>query len=98
MITLDRIGCGFAVVALLCVLSVFFFPAMQGPYSVVHGPVTALLAVRAAAHLRLTIQAGLNALRLWLACALALTSWALTPIEEFRVASLSAGNGLVLRC
>jgi len=93
--TLDRIGCGFAVVALVCVLSIFFFPAMQGPYSVVHGPVTALLAVRAAARLRL---AGLSALRLWLTCVLALICWSMTPVEEFRLASLSAGSGLVLRC
>lgn len=95
---LDRIGCGFAILAVVCVLSVFFFPAMQGPYPVVHGPVTALLAVRAAARLRLAIQAGLNALQLWLACSLVLMTWAMTPLEEFRLPSLSAGNVLVLRC
>lgn len=96
---LDRIGCGFAILAVVCVLSVFFFPAMQGPYPVVHGPVTALLAVRAAARLRLAItRAGLNALRLWLASALLLMPCAITATEKFRLASLSAGNGLVLRC
>lgn len=95
---LDRVGYGFAVLAVVCVLSVFFFPAMQGPYPVVHGPVTALLAVRAAARLHLAIQAGLNVLQLWLACALALMSWALTPLEEFRSPGLSAGNVVVLRC
>lgn len=26
----------------LCVLSIFFFPAVQGPYPAVHGPTTAL--------------------------------------------------------
>jgi len=96
--TLDRFGYGFAVVAVVCVLSVFFFPAIQGPYSVVHGPVTALMAVRAAARLRLVIQAGLNALRLWLVCSLALLPWAMTQVEEFLVGSSSAGNRLVLRC
>jgi hypothetical protein len=96
--TLDRIGYGFAVLAVVCVLSVFFFPAIQGPYSVVHGPVTALLAVRAAARLRLVIQAGLNALRLWLACSLALMPWAMMQIEEIRFGSSSAGSCLVLRC
>jgi hypothetical protein len=28
--------------AVLCVLSIFFFPVAQGPYPAVHGPVTAL--------------------------------------------------------
>lgn len=96
---LDRIGCGFAILAVVCVLSVFFFPAMQGPYPVVHGPVTALLAVRAAGRLRLAImQAGLNALRLWLAWALALMPWSITQIEEFRFGSSPPANVLVLRC
>ena len=48
LINSGRIGCELAVLALLCVLTVYFFPAMQGPYSVVHGPATALLAARAA--------------------------------------------------
>jgi len=52
-----RIGCELAVVAALCVLSIFLFPCVQGPYSAVHGPVTALQAVRAAARLRLAILA-----------------------------------------
>ena len=37
-----------ALLATLCVLAVFFFPGIEGPYSAVHGPVTALLSVRAA--------------------------------------------------
>ncbi|MFZ1919404.1 MAG: hypothetical protein WAU58_17665 [Terriglobales bacterium] len=52
-----RIGCELAVVAAFCVLSIFLFPCVQGPYSTVHGPVTALQAVRAAARLRLAILA-----------------------------------------
>ena len=28
--------------ATLCVLSIFFFPAQEGPYAVTHGPVTEL--------------------------------------------------------
>jgi hypothetical protein len=50
-----RIGCELAVVALICVLTIFLFPAMQGPYSVVNGPVTSLQAIRAAARTRLLI-------------------------------------------
>jgi hypothetical protein len=41
-----------AVVTILCVLGIFFFPATAGPYSAVHGPVSGLLAIRAAMKLR----------------------------------------------
>ena len=37
-----------SVVVLLCTLSIFLFPGVTGPYSAVHGPVTALLALRQA--------------------------------------------------
>ncbi len=58
-----RIGCELAVLAVLCVVTVFLFPSMQGPYSVVHGPATALLAARAAARLQSAIvQAALKSL------------------------------------
>ncbi len=53
-----RIGCELSVLAVLCVLTIFLFPGMQGPYSVVHGPVTALLGARAAARLRTAIVEG----------------------------------------
>lgn len=52
-----RIGCELAVAAVFCVLSIFFFPAVQGPYSATHGPVTALRAMHAAASLRLATLA-----------------------------------------
>jgi hypothetical protein len=50
-----RIGCELAVVAVFCVLTVFLFPAIQGPYSAVNGPVTALQSARAALRLRTAI-------------------------------------------
>lgn len=50
-----RIACALAVVAALCVLAAFFFPGIEGPYSAVNGPVTALLSMRAASVLRLGI-------------------------------------------
>jgi hypothetical protein len=53
--TSGRIGCELAVLALFCVLAIFLFPAGQGPYSVIHGPVTALLAARAALRVRISI-------------------------------------------
>ena len=51
-----------ALLGMFCVLALFLFPAVQGPYSAVHGPVTALQSVRAAAKLRWAIiQAALQA-------------------------------------
>ena len=45
-----------AVLAAFCVLVVFFFPALQGPYPAVHAPATALLSLRAVARLRLDVM------------------------------------------
>lgn len=58
-----RIGDAVATLAVVCVLTIFLFPAMQGPYSVVYGPASALLAVRAAAKVQTAIvQAALRSL------------------------------------
>jgi hypothetical protein len=43
-----RLKPGLSAVMLLCTLCIFLFPAAAGPYSVVHGPVTALRALQAA--------------------------------------------------
>jgi len=55
LVSSARIACALAIVAVLCVLAVFFFPGIEGPYSAVNGPVTALLSMRAASVLRLGI-------------------------------------------
>jgi hypothetical protein len=55
-----RVTCELAVVAVLCVLMIFLFPSGQGSYSMVHGPVTALLAARAAVRLRIAIYGAEN--------------------------------------
>jgi hypothetical protein len=55
---LTRIGWELAVLvilAVLCVGAIFFFPAIQGPYSAVNGPVTALQSARAAVRVRVAI-------------------------------------------
>jgi len=88
----------FAIVALICVAATFLFPAVQGPYSAVHGPVTALMSARAK-------------LKLWLGMALAgllLLNWRLPAncLFSFRNGRapelcflLPRGEGiLVLRC
>jgi hypothetical protein len=48
MLTPSRLRRELSVVVLLCTLSIFLFPGVTGPYSAVHGPVTALLALRQA--------------------------------------------------
>jgi hypothetical protein len=58
---LSRIGWKLAVLAVLCVAVIFFFPATQGPYSAVNGPATAFQSARAAARVRVAIvQAALS--------------------------------------
>jgi hypothetical protein len=50
-----------AIVAIVCVVSIFLFPAAAGSYSAVHGPVTSLQAMRNALRLRWAIaMAGLS--------------------------------------
>jgi hypothetical protein len=93
-----RIGCELAVLTVLCVLMIFFFPLMQGPYSVVHGPATALQAARAAARLRIVIMQGaLNPLGNLLIFPLVILSWMLLSEAEFRSVSLPEYN-TILRC
>lgn len=95
-----RIDGGFALLVVLCVLGIFFFPAAQGPYPVVHGPVTALLAARAAAGLRTAI-AGVRVVRDRLSgarVALARSVWTAAPLAEFQVDSLFATCNAVMRC
>jgi hypothetical protein len=93
-----RIGCELAVLTVLCVLMIFFFPLMQGPYSVVHGPATALQAARAAARLRIVIMQGaLNPPGNFLISPLVILSWMLLSEAEFRSLSLPEYN-TILRC
>jgi hypothetical protein len=51
-----RIGWEPGILTLLCILTIFFFPAAHGPYSTVHGPVTALQAARQAARTKIAIM------------------------------------------
>jgi hypothetical protein len=58
---LDYCGTELAVLVALCVLMVFFLPAVHGPYSVIHCPATTLQVLSAAAQLRVTITQALGA-------------------------------------
>jgi hypothetical protein len=96
---LSRILSALALIAAVCVLTIFFFPAMQGPYPAVHGPVTALLAARAAAGLRMAIAVRVVRDRLSRArVAVARSIWAALPFSEFSIDSLSGTCSAVLRC
>jgi hypothetical protein len=84
-----------ATVTILCILSIFLFPVATGPYSAVHGPVTALLAFRAALKIRFAmtlaafgallflLEIGSRSLRIYLPC-----STQVTPL----------GDAFSLRC
>ena len=97
-----RTECALAVLAGFCVLVVLFFPASQEPYPSVHGPVTALWSLRAAARLRLDLMR--NSLRLMsarVACGRSIIP-VLLP-SEFLVLhcgpeSSSAALSSILRC
>lgn len=93
-----RIGCELAVVAVLGVLTIFLFPGMPGPYSVVHGPASALLAARAAARLRIAIvQGAFRALGNGLISPLVVLSW--IPLSEAgRHSGALPERNTVLRC
>lgn len=97
--TSRRIATGVAVLAVVCVLAVFFFPAAQGPYSVVHGPVTVMHAARAAAGVRMAVaRAGLICVRRDVRAALVLMPCAAGHAAEFRLNALATGTGITLRC
>ena len=99
VLTPSRVACGLAVLAVVCVLAVFFFPAIEGPYSVVHGPVTVMQAARAAAGLRMAVnRAGLNSVRRHESAALVLLPGAAGRGAEFQSSGLAAGAGITLRC
>ncbi len=97
-----RVACAFALLAALCVLSIFFFPGVEGPYPAVHGPVTALLSLRAAARLRVAIRAGVNAVRMFISTALfpslLLIRNSVSVMEEPSSTISGFGSVEVLRC
>lgn len=92
-----RIGCELPVLAVLCILTIFLFPAMQGPYSAVHGPATALLADRAALQLRGARVQAANCLRNCLITSLLELSGTGVSGLKFQPAILPECN-TILRC
>jgi hypothetical protein len=92
-----RIGDALATVALVCVLTIFLFPAMQGPYSAVHGPASALLAIRAAAKVRTAIvQAARRSLGALTSALVALCGMSVAEPDLY--ALTLPGRSAILRC
>jgi hypothetical protein len=87
----------FALVAILCTVTLLLFPAVQGPYSAVHGPVTALLSLKAKVFLCLTLL--LAAMHLF-ACCVAVCHLALRISLDgpFLLAAFDSEHAAVLRC
>jgi hypothetical protein len=98
MISGRPIGYATAVLASLSVFAIFLFPGVQGPYSVVHGPATALQAARAASRLRIaTAQSPLNSQATGLISPPIALSWMSLSDPKFQ-SVFSAEVGSVLRC
>lgn len=93
-----RITSELAVLTVVCVLMIFLFPSVQGSYSMVHGPVTALLAARAAVRLRFAIVQGvLRSAGNPLISPQVVLSWISVPNAESQLLSLPGYNS-ILRC
>jgi hypothetical protein len=63
-----HLGYELALVAVICTLAIFLFPSASGPYPIVHGPVTALRAMRARVLLLISLAVtllGLANVALW---------------------------------
>jgi hypothetical protein len=87
-----------AVLVVLSVLTIFLFHALEGPYSAVNGPVTALQGARSAARLRVILlhdaveSVGIRPI--WL---LVVASWA--PLSEANFQLISSSEfRTILRC
>lgn len=87
----------FVLVAILCTVALFLFPAVQGPYSAVHGPVTALLSLKAKVFLCLTLL--LAAMHLLARCVDVSHLALRIPVDElFFPVSFDSEHAAVLRC
>ncbi len=89
-------GCELALLVILCIVGIFLFPATGGPYAAVHGPVTALRALRSAAKLRWSmVVAALGFARM---AALFLLGFAFLTAEFEVLVSGPPGRRALLRC
>ena len=97
---MNRLAFWLAMVSVVCVLAVFFFPSTQGPYSAVHGPVTVMHAARAAAGVRMAVErAALTVFHTSRdGAVLILLHSNATPIVDFQLNRMLSGFAPSLRC
>jgi hypothetical protein len=84
-----------SIIALVCTLGIFLFPSSFGPYSSVHGPATALRAIRNATDVVQSIQ--LNPLRTYRP-APSFVSEHNSPARTQAPTILDSPGELILRC
>jgi len=86
-----------SLVIAICVVSIFLFPATQGPYPAVHGPATTLRAARAFTQIEIGITGALSAV-----CFRTLAARSASPGEECCDIKLQPlawpGTKNILRC
>jgi hypothetical protein len=93
-----RIGRELVVVVVVCILTIFLFPSIRGPYSVVNGPVTALQSARYAHRLQASIVQAASTLLVTNATSpLVVLSWIPLPDSGSRLTALT-GRDTILRC
>lgn len=97
---MNRLAFWLAMVSAICVLAVFFFPSVEGPYSAVHGPVTVMHAARAAAGVRMAVErAGLTVVHtIRDGAVLTVLHWNAVPNFDFRLNVVLSGFETSLRC
>jgi hypothetical protein len=85
-----------AVVAIVCIVSIFLFPIPVGPYCAVHGPATELRALHAAMKLRWVMAlAALTLSTLALEIKFRILGESFTPVLHL---SPAPGSAPILRC
>jgi hypothetical protein len=90
---------GLVLLAIVCTLAILLFPGASGPYSVTHGPVTSLKAIRMAFHLRLSlVSAGLCLFSVFPSAAYFLVFFGFALAREVKNHSYSARSLSILRC
>jgi hypothetical protein len=87
------LGTELAVLAIVCTLGIFFFPTLSGPYPSVHGPVTALRAMRAWLLLLIALTLASISLASLVATRLAVAAAVSHPLQ-----SDASQRSSVLRC
>ena len=98
MISGHRIGWEIVLLAVVSVLAIFLFPGVQGPYSVVHGPASALQAARAAVRVRIAIiQSALSSISNVVISTLIVLCWMSLSNPKFQSIGLSKYSS-ILRC